>query len=241
MINDIEIRQIQFDPEKMVVRAIMNHSCGGDPHVFIERHGHSDSSLIPVGKYSRPIVNNELLSCDDYSQYLLQQQEKDKLNDVAAARKGDKRVKYGVLTLKTYNYQREYSLPNMIEGPTRFDQEFHCDVSKNQNSANLPMEKMDVYLPSSEEIAKVVEVIYEVKGDDDQFAKVQVTKSLRNTKLRAKDIDLVLNYLSEVLGCLIHVEVLKPATGRPPSPKYQILWGKTEYFQKRNKDDMSGC
>ncbi|WP_319586770.1 hypothetical protein [uncultured Desulfobulbus sp.] len=186
---------------------------------------------------TKPIVHNYSLQSNNYLNYLFYQQQKDKLNDVAAARQGDKRVKYGVLTLKPYNNQMEYSLPIMIEDPKRFDQKFPCNMRSNLIDT-LPIEIIDTCCPPSDEISKIVGIIYDVKDNNDQFAKVQVTKACRNTPLRAKNIDIVLNYLSDVLGCLKHVEVIRPATGRPPSTKYQILWGKTEYFPERNKEEV---
>jgi hypothetical protein len=181
-------------------------------------------------------AGNKSSLADDFRDFSFYQHEQGKLADVTAAKKGDKRLKYGVLTLKPYNKHAEHSLPTMIEKVKRFDQEFFIDVHNNETSINVPTEVKKAHLPSNQEISKVVEVILGVKGNDDQFTKVQVTKALRNTSMRAKDIDRVLNYLSAVLGSLMQLEVIKSVTGRPPSPKYQIIWGKSEYFPERNKD-----
>jgi len=253
MIELIKIDQgfepIEFDQELAVDLVQISDRCVNrakvQPNEFTNRHPDHPMISLPITLLpddhsmagTKSCANIELLS-NYYQQYLLEQHAKDKLNDIAAARKGDKRLKYGILTLKQYNNQAEYLLPNMKEGPAMFDQEYPCDVHSTQISANLPMEKRGVCRPSSEEVAKIVEVICDVKDDNDQFSKVQVTKASRNTKLRAKDIDRVINYLSEVLKCLMLIEVIKPTTGRPPSPKYQILYGKTEYFPKRNKDEV---
>lgn len=77
----------------------------------------------------------------------------------------------------------------------------------------------------------------------DEFSEGELTFSLRNKGVKAKDIQKILSALVYHYGALKIVESThteSPSVGRKPSKKYQVLWGASKFFPQppESKEDQ---
>lgn len=77
-------------------------------------------------------------------------------------------------------------------------------------------------------------VVGAVKGMQcDKFRKSDITFSLRNKGVKAKDIQDVLDalvYDHAALQLVENINANLPSAGRKPSQDYQVLWGRSQFF-----------
>lgn len=82
-------------------------------------------------------------------------------------------------------------------------------------------------------------VVGAIKGKQcDKFRKSDVTFSLRNKGVKAKDIQAALEILVYQYGALQLVENINansPSLGRNPSQEYQVLWGESQFFPAKHE------
>ncbi len=90
----------------------------------------------------------------------------------------------------------------------------------------------NIDVENSKEFPNKVKIVWDemIKYGYDIFKKVDLTKALQK-KLKAKEIDEVLEFLLSEGGVLEKVGQKKSSKGRTPSPQYRLLWNNPKYFQ----------
>jgi hypothetical protein len=93
----------------------------------------------------------------------------------------------------------------------------------------------DSYMPSKTELDYIVSAIANIRDSKNQFRKSQITSALKNKRFKA-------DLIGKVLGFLVHkkeLDLLEAESngkkGRPPLPKYQILFKEMGLFQNNIK------
>ena len=114
-----------------------------------------------------------------------------------------------------------------------------ADACQQQYGIN-PSGRLRYMVPNDIHLNLVVAGINELNCD--QFSKRDLTFSLRNKNVKAKDIENVLGFLVDRHGALLELESMGLCTstvGRRPSQKYQVLWGQSQFFTQKPQKQIT--
>ena len=92
-------------------------------------------------------------------------------------------------------------------------------------------------MPNDNHLNVLVDKIIDLNCD--RVSKSKLTFSLRNRKMKAKDIEHVLDYLVNcgALQELENIDTPMPVAGRKPSQEYMVLWGKSQFFPQKSQEE----
>ena len=109
----------------------------------------------------------------------------------------------------------------------------HIDDACQQHYGIMPSSRLPYRIPTDIHLNLVVGGIN--RFGSDQFRKSDLTFSLRNKNVKARDISSGLDHLvyCGALQKLENTDTQPPVAGRKPSQNYLVLWGQSQYFPEK--------